>query len=222
MLQKGLYPKHLLISELTFLPIVVRVILDLITLTLAVTCNALIYKYYGSLMETHQTLITYMVRLLMITGGMLNLNYILVRDLHDMFPEWMESWYRHETQLACSLFTTMVPSVIFLTNLFFVLVTKGYMMLNTLHYLSLNHEKLAKILFWTIAVINFGEFTALFLRYGTLCPKVKLENIRTVYKINLPEDTPHTPAIVPWHIIILIVPEVIFRLSMLKKRRKRR
>ena len=211
-----------MISELTFLPIVVRVILDLITLTLAVICNALIYKYYGSLMETHQTLITYMVRLLMITGGILNLNYILVRDLHDMFPEWMESWYQNDTQLACSLFTSMVPSVIFLTNLFFVLVTKGYMMLNTLHYLGLDHEKLAKVLFCTIVGINAGEFTVLFLRYGTLCPKGKLENIRTVYKINLPEDTPHTPAIVPFHTLILIVPEVIFRISMLLKRRKKR
>ena len=191
-------------------------------LILVLTSHALIFKYYGSLLGTHQTLITYLVRLLMITGSILNLHYILVRDLHDLIPDQMEYWYRHETQLACSLFTTMVPSVIFLTNLFFILVTKGYMMLNTMHYLGINHEKIAKVLFFTIIVINVGEFTALLLRYGTLCPKVKLENIRTVYKLNLAEDVPHTPAIVPYHVVLLIIPEIISRLALFLKRRRRR
>lgn len=126
-------------------------------------------------------------------------------------------WYTKNTQLTCSLFNGVVPTIIFLTNLFFVLCTKTYMVANTLRFLSLDHNKLSKIVIGVMLTFIATEVLILYLVYGTLCTKQKLFFLRTKYKIYVPpEDSKYIPTVYYVHLIMLLIPVAINKILKIK------
>ena len=155
------------------------------------------------------------------TSGLLLTWIMIINYIHILGEDYVRDWYNEEPQFACSVLSLMVPLIISLTTLFFVLCAKCYMMADTMNYLSLDHDRLSNIILIVMITLIVGEITSLFLIYGSLCPKLKLEKIKEEYNITLPENVKNTPPVVMIHELSLIVPECIFQLIKLMKLRKK-
>ena len=209
------------ISELPFMPRVLSFMIDFFSTILSLTSVVFIFKYYGSLSVTQKTIISSLMRVLMVTSGLLVTWFMIIKYVHILGDDPVREWYTEEPQLACSLLSLMVPNIICLTNLFFVLCAKCYMMADTMNYLSLDHDRLSNIILLLLITLVVGEITFLFLIYGTLCPKLKLEKIKEEFDIALPENIKNTPPVVMIHELSLLVPECIFQLIKFMKQRKK-
>ena len=162
------------------------------------------------------------MRCLMISGGLYVMNFKIVRFLNIFMEDQVIIWYTNNTQLTCSLFNGVVPAIIILTNLFFVLCTKTYLVANTLRFLSLDHNKLSKIIICVMLTFIAIEVLILYLVYGTLCTKQKLYFLRTKYKIDLPEDRKYIPTVYYVHMIMLVIPVAIDKILKIKNSWKNR
>ncbi len=161
------------------------------------------------------------MRTLMITGGICMLHMKLVKFFHVMFPEQSKHFYTYHTELSCNLLSSSVPGTIFETNIFLILCVKCYMMVNTMKYLELDHDSLKKIALLVLIGFNVIERLILLYFYGTLCPSVTLYKIESDYNVNVSEIE-KLPPIIPIHLIFLGLPEVVYRIIMLRKGRKQR
>ena len=177
-----------------------------------------IYKYYGSLPETKKTLVTYLMRSLMITAAIYMLHRKTIRFFHILFPEQANYFYTYHTEFSCNLLSTFVPGSLFQTNLFFILCAKYYMMVNTMSYLSLDHDRLKKFALIIMIGLNIIEKLILLFIYGSLCPCNKLHKIEKEYGVNVSEIKA-IPPISIIHMISLGLPELIYRIILLIKRR---
>ena len=172
-------------------------------------------------METQKTVTTFLMRILMINGGVLMAYFMIITNIQQHAPGIVVGLYNENPLLTCSLLNSMVPGVMFLNTLFLILCSKCYMMFNTTKYLELNHDKLSKIFLICIIIFDISEFLFLFLVYGNLCPKMTLINFQTVYNVGALENVLPLPPMIIIHGLMLLIPESIFLVQIVCKRRKR-
>ncbi len=101
-------------------------------------------------------------------------------------------------------------------NLAMILCTKCYMMVNTMRYLSLDHDYLKKIALLGFIAFNTTEKLLIYFTYGTLCPEVKLDKIRIIYNVDI-SNVNHLPKIYALYTVFLGLPEAIYRIIPLLK-----
>ncbi len=145
----------------------------------------------------------------------------LVKFFHLLFTEQSKHFYTYHTELSCNLLSLSVPGSVFQTNLFLILCVKCYMMVNTMKYLGLDHDSLKKIALLGLIGFNVIERLILLYFYGTLCPSVKLYKIRSDYNVSISEIG-KVPPVFLIHMIFLGLPEVVYRIIILRKGRKQR
>jgi hypothetical protein len=76
-----------LISEIPFIPEIYSPVIDILATILTLTTLALIFRYYGSLMETQKTVITTLMRVLMVSVGILVVWFIIMTYIQRMMPD---------------------------------------------------------------------------------------------------------------------------------------
>ncbi len=211
----------LVISDYVFESTILTVIIELVLLLCSFLCVFFIYKYYGSLVETQKTLITFLMRVLMITGVYWSLNRKINKFFHLLLPDESKYFYSNHTELACNIMSSYLPSTLFISNLTMILCTKCFMMVNTMRYLSLDHDYLKRIALISFIVYHTTEKLLLYFIYGTLCPSSKLDKIRITYNVDV-SNIHHLPRLYFVYVMFLGLPEAIYRIILLRKIRKER
>ena len=90
------YPRKVysgyLISEIPFVSEIYSLVIDVLATILTLTTLALIFRYYGSLMETQKTVITTLMRVLMVSVGILVAWFIIMTYIQRMMPDQVSSF----------------------------------------------------------------------------------------------------------------------------------
>ena len=183
----------------------------------------MLYNYYGSIIQSKKTILTYLMQLVMAVGAV-SVIWFAVSHAVWAIPSFITFALDEENAgVTCHLLAYEVLDTIpFVWTLMTVIFSKMALILNSMAYMDLDHERCFKQSLLLISCLSIGECVVWLINQGgTLCIKSKLDRIlayaglTTEYK-----PTEVTPVLQALKILLFAC--AMFVLLALERWRKRR
>ena len=211
----------LITRDISFLPISIKIFLHIFLGMTAVLFLVTTYKYYGSLIETKKTILTYLMRTLTSIGGITVVWYNIAAILLE-FPDTLQPLFEKSPDLTCSILRAENMGPLIVQGLFLILYFKAYATFHPNEYLNMNHEKAYKY-----AMIGFGIFTiieqvSVCLWFGTLCVIAKINHLTKTIGINVPvKNFKRAPPLFSIHCVFLLIAGLMYAYLQHRKQKSR-
>ena len=212
----------LIIRDVSFVPISIKICLHIFLGMTVIIFLVTTYKYYGSLIETKKTILTYLMRALAIIGGLALVWYNIAAIVLE-FPDALQPLFEKNPDLTCSILRAENVTPVIVQCLFLILYFKAYATFKPNEYLNMNHEKAYKY-----AMIGFGTFTiieqlSVCLLFGTLCVTAKINHLTIAVGIDIPEKNfKRAPPLFSIHCVFLMIAGLIYAFLRHKKQKSKR
>ena len=212
----------LIIRDVSFVPISIKICLHIFLGMTVIIFLVTTYKYYGSLVETKKTILTYLMRALAIIGGLALVWYNIAAIVLE-FPDALQPLFEKNPDLTCSILRAENVTPVIVQCLFLILYFKAYATFKPIEYLNMNHEKAYKY-----AMIGFGTFTiieqlSVCLLFGTLCVTAKINHLTIAVGIDIPEKNfKRAPPLFSIHCVFLMIAGLIYAFLRHRKQKSKR
>ena len=165
-------------KEMSFLSIFLKIIMHCL-----VCCTVLLilmagYLYYKSVPYAQTTVLTYLIRLLLIVTSITVIWFNLLAVLLE-YPRAADVWFETSPETACIFFRADFFMGNVLKCIITILTFRLYLTIHSLRFHRMNHEKVFKITLVLLIILNFLENIAIYLSNRTMCSNFTLFQILT-------------------------------------------
>ena len=200
-----------MVKESNMLPGYLNVILHIVVGFIALASDVLVFKFYGSLPDFKKSVLTYMVRLLVVASGIAVVWYNLAAIILE-FSFYISPWVAEYPNTCCTLLRAETVCEVMLVAIIMIQLCKACIVFNSLFFLSMDHERVFKFSLVVVLVIFMTHNSLALFFAGTLCPLPKLSRILRLNKIKVPEEMKKTaPPLIFIYFIITFLATIILK-----------
>lgn len=168
------------------------------------------YMYYGSVPHARTTVLTYLMKTLMLIASINAIWFNLATCFLD-FPDLVDPIFLEYPQAVCLLFRAELYVGLLLKVTILVLTFRLGLTVNSLEFHGINHEKIYKIALAILILMTTLENVLIYLSYQTLCPNMKiLQLLSNAHGITIPDQelkNAHGPPLLAIQCILVCIPE---------------
>lgn len=210
-------------KEMPFLPVSLKIIMHGLVCCTVISILMAGYFYYGSVPHAQTTVLTYLMRLLMIVTSSTVTWFNLLAVLLE-YPRAADFWFEASPETACVFFR----AEFFMGNALKCIITlftfRLYLTLHSLRFHRMNHEKVFKITLALLITLTLLENIAIYLSNRTLCSNLRLFQILTkVHGVDLSVDAfqnTSQPPLLAIQCALTIIPEIVRKFINYKRNKK--
>ena len=187
-----------------------------IALHVALCCSVLTFLaggflYYRSIPYERTTVLTYLMKSLMILTGLT----VIWHDLSNIilqYPVQVGIWFEASPQATCAMFPNEIIGMM-IKCIILILSFRLYLTISPFCFHSLNHELIFEISLAMIVMVTFFESLLMYLAYGILCPNLRLLKLMAkIYGVTIPDEIleiGNQPPLLAIQAALVGVPEVM-------------
>ena len=194
---------------------------------LAISCVTtitilLLYKFYGSLAQAKQTVLTYLIQSLAILWISVLVWYNFNTLVLNLIPGHALRWFENSPTLTCSILSPGISYLAPLVLIFILLGFKAYMALKPLHFIAMNHEKVFTTTMYIFTLFIVSEVLFLVAFYGSMCQPLRLDILYYTFGYKFDKEKfKFVPPVITLHSLILLFPEAIYRFILCRNKKKK-
>ena len=206
------------LSNLNIFTEEVNFIIVCILIAEAIFSSFLIILYYDSLPSQKNTILTHLMKLLLILNSIILLHSLVVTLAVQFYPDKLQEFFNYVPNLTCSLIM-QEPNIAFLSNCLFAIMSfKTMALVFSQEFLSMNHNRVWRITLITMVITLVFEYTFHLVQYETICTKHNIYYIKTFLRFQINKEfVKYKPATMVYHNIVISLPHVIRILCYLWK-----
>ena len=199
---KACIAAYIILTSIYYRTGVLRFTLDSVNTTISFGALYIMYRYLDTRPAIHKTIINSLMKIMVLSGSIILLQGYLWSFLFNVLNETAKHLVEDHPTLMCILTGPRPVFIPFVMAVFFLLISKLYLVLVPHHFLNFNHElgTRASIFLMVLALVSEISFSLGLNRH--YCVKGYFE--RLSYQLNIKAEA-STMHIVPWLGILLIV-----------------
>ena len=204
------------------MPVYVSCFIDLVISCGTTIMLSLLYKFYGCLAQSKQTVLTYLMESLTILWMAVLVWYNFNTFILNLIPGHTSTWFEVSPTIACSILSPGISYLPPLVLIFILLGFKAYMAYKPLHFIAMNHEQVFTDTMIGFAVFMVSEISLLVAYYGSLCQPIRLDILYFTFGSKFDKEKFNfMPPVVTIHSLLLFIPETVYRFIIWRNKKQK-